>query len=150
MNIQRVKQGANITYFNGFYMILLGLYLLSFYDFNMKKSFVKIDQLWGFFSRYNPEIAFLFFLSNLLIGALLISNGIVIIFLSDFIIKRKDKMAWVVLFISGIISWAGLLTITFLIKNILLLFLSFFGWLTFIVGMLLPISYYLQKTYREY
>ena len=34
--------------------------------------------------------------------------------------------------------------------NILLIILTAIGWLTFIFGMLLPIKYYLEKSYREY
>ena len=71
-------------------------------------------------------------------------------YLSDFIIKRKDKMTWVVLFLSGLISWVGLLTISILFKNWVLIVLSFIGWLDFVVGMVLPIKYYLEKNYKEY
>ena len=150
MNIQRVKQGARITLYNGVYMILFGLYMTIFVGYNMRTNFSSISQLWGFFSRYNSDIAYLFYLLNIVIGVFLVSNGITIVYLSDFIIKRKEKMTWVVLFISGIISWAGLLTVTILFKNPLLIGLSFFGWLTFVIGMLLPIKYYLEKNYREY
>jgi len=71
-------------------------------------------------------------------------------YLSDFIYKRKEKTTWVILFVSGIISWAGLLTISILVKNWILIVLDFIGWLTFILGMLIPINYYLEKKYREY
>ena len=72
------------------------------------------------------------------------------LYLSNFIIKRKDKMTWVMLFIFGIISWAGLLTTTILFKNWLLIILSLIGWMVFVIGMLMPINYYLEKSYREY
>jgi len=150
MNIQRVKQGAKITYYNGVYMILLGIYLITFFDFNMKRNFNAIEQLWGFFSRYDADISYIFYLFNITIGILLISQGILIIYLSDFIIKRKDKMTWVILFVSGITTWAGLLTITILLQNIILISIVFIGWLIFVVGMLIPIQYYLQKSYKEY
>jgi len=150
MNIQRVKQGARITYFNGIYMILLGSFFILSANFNMKKNFNSIDQLWGFFSKFNPEIAGLFILFNIIIGIFLISIGIVIIYLSDFILKRKDKMAWVILFLFGIINWVGLLIITIILKNLILISLTFIGWFIFILGMLLPIRYYLEKSYREY
>jgi len=150
MNIQRVKQGAKITQLNGIYMIILGAFMIFFQDSNMRKNFESINQLWGFFSKFNPEITYIFSLLNIMIGILLISIGIIIIYLSDFIIKRKDKMAWVVLFVFGIINWVGLLIITILLKNIILIILSFIGWLSFIFGMLLPIKYYLEKSYREY
>jgi hypothetical protein len=150
MNIQRVKQGAKITLYNGVYMIFLGFFYIFFIKMNMRQNFREISELWGFFLRYNPKIAYLFFLFNILIGILLISNGILIVYLSDYIIKRKDKMTWVILFISGIISWAGILTISILIKNWLLILTSGIGWLMFVVGMLIPIRYYLEKNYRVY
>lgn len=150
MNIQRVKLGARITYINGIYSIIFGIFLIFFYNFNMKSDFNAIDQLWGFFSKFNPEIAKIFALFNTLNGILILSSGIIIIYLSDFIIKRKDKMTWIILFIFGIINWATLLTITILLKNLLLIILTFIGWVTFIFGMLIPIQYYLEKNYREY
>ncbi len=150
MNIHKVKQGAKITYYNGIYMILTGIFFIFFADYNMKQNFNSIEQLWGFFSKFNPEMSYIFYLFNIIIGIFLISQGITITHLSDFIIKRKEKMTWVILFIVGIISWAGLLTITILLKNILLITLAFIGWFMFILGMLLPIQYYLEKSYREY
>ena len=150
MNIRKVKQGAKITWYNGIYMILFGAFYIFFIKFNMGQNFNAISELWGFFAKFNPEITFLFYLFNILIGLFLISTGITIIHLSDFIIKRKDKMTWVVLFLSGIIAWGGLLIISFLFKNPLLIILSIFGWAIFIFGMLLPIQYYMEKSYREY
>ena len=150
MNIQRVKQGAKITYFNGIYMLLVGVFFIFFVNFNMKQNFDSIDQLWGFFSKFNPEIASQFYLFNILTGIFLISIGIIIMYLSDYIIKRKDKMAWAVLFLFGIINWVGLLIITFLFRNSVLIVITFVGWALFIFGMLLPINYYLEKNYREY
>ena len=150
MNIQRVKQGALITLYNGIYMIILGALYIIFFKFNMKQNFDAISSVWVLFAKYNPKITFLFLLFSLVIGVLLISLGIVIIYLSHFIYKRKEKMPWVILFISGIISWAGLLGIAIFSKNLLFIILSFIGWLTFVFGMLLPISYYTQKQYREY
>ena len=150
MNIKRVKQGARLTLYNGIYMVFFGIFYIVFIRFNMRNNFKSIEELWGFFERYNQEIANLFSLFNVLIGVFLISSGITIIYLSDFIIKRKEKMTWVVLFLSGIISWAGLLTISVLFKNYLLMAMSFVGWITFIIGMILPINYYLEKKYREY
>lgn len=150
MNIKRVKQGAYITYYNGIYMIVLGIFYVAMMRYNMKSNFNQINQLWGFFSRYNPEIANMFFLFNVLIGVSLISSGITTMYLSDFIIKRKEKITWVILFLSGIINWGGLLTVSILFKNFILITLAFIGWFFFIFGMILPIKYYLEKGYREY
>jgi len=150
MNIKRVKQGTSITFYNGVYMIFLGIFFMFFSNFNMKNNFESILQLWGFFIIYSPSISKLFILFNILIGLLLISNGIFIIYLSDFIYKRKEKFTWVVLFLSSIISWASLLTIFILMKNSVLAFLIFIGWISFIFGMIIPIKYYLEKDYKEY
>ena len=150
MNIKRVKQGAKITYYNGVYTIIFGVFYIFFVKFNMTSNFNSTKSLWGFFARYNPEISYLFILFNILIGLFLISAGITTMYLSDFILKRKEKITWVILFISGLISWGGLLTISFLFKNTILITLSVIGWLSFILGMLLPIRYYLEKGYREY
>lgn len=150
MNIQKVKQGAKITLYNGFYMILFGIFYIVFIKFNMEYNFNAIEELWGFFAKFNPEISYLFYLFNIIIGLFLISTGIFTIYLSDFIMKRKEKMTWVILFLSGIISWGGLLAISVLFKNLILVILSFIGWFSFIIGMLLPIKYYIEKRYREY
>ncbi|MEK6859396.1 MAG: hypothetical protein AABX54_01145 [Nanoarchaeota archaeon] len=150
MNIQRVKQGAKITLYNGIYTVILGLFFLIFMKLNMSLNFSSITLLWGFFTTYSAKVAQIFYLFNALVGLLLISNGLTIIFLSYFIIKRKDKMTWLILFLSGITMWAGMLTISFFLWNFLLIFLSAIGWLTFMFGMVLPIRYYLEKNYREY
>jgi|TARA_B100000315_G_C14085586_1_gene366836 hypothetical protein len=150
MNIQRVKQGARVTYANGVYMMLLGLFIILFDNMNMSTNFNSINQLWGFFSKFNPEISYIFILFHILIGTLLFSSGIMILYLSDYIIKRKEKMTWIILFIVGIINWVALLIISIILGNILLIILTAIGWLTFIFGMLLPIKYYLEKSYREY
>ena len=49
MNIKRVKQGAMITFYNGIYMILLGIYFILLKNFNMSANFDVISELWGFF-----------------------------------------------------------------------------------------------------
>jgi hypothetical protein len=131
-------------------MIFLGIFYIIFTQPNMKQNFDGISKLWGFFAKYNPEISYLFLLFNIIIGLFLVSQGIIVMYLSDFIIKRKDKLTWVILFFSGLITWAGLLTISILLKNPFLIFLNFAGWLSFVFGMVLPIKYYLEKSYREY
>jgi len=150
MNIKKVKQGARITLYNGIYMILLGVFLIIFVRFNMKNNFQAISVIWRIFIKYNPRIAQLFFLFNTTIGILLVSMGIIIIYLSYFIIKRKDKMTWVILFLSGITSWGGLLVIAVLIKNLIIIATIFIGWISFVIGMIIPIKYYIEKSYREY
>ena len=150
MNIKRVKQGATITLYNGIYMIALGIFYIIFVKFNMKNNFQAISSVWQLFTKYNPEISKLFILFNIVIGIFLISLGIILIYLSYFIVKRKEKLTWVILFLSGIVGWVGLLIVSLFMKNILIISLSLIGWLSFILGMFLPIKYYLEKGYREY
>ena len=150
MNIKRVKQGARITLINGIYMILIGLFYNFFINLNMKINFSSISKLWGFFLRYSPKISYLFQIFNHFIGVLLISLGIIIIYLSYFIIKRKEKMTWAILFLSGITFWAGFLILSILLKNSLHIILAGFGWISFVIGMVLPIRYYITKNYRAY
>ncbi len=150
MNIQNVKRGSKITLYNGVYAILLSLFYIFFGKFILKGNLKVVDSFWQLFSKYNPGLAYMLILINILLGLLLLSFGIMTIYLSIFIIKRKDKFAWVILFISGLITWAGLLTINFLIKNLLMIILAFVGWIIFIIGMVLPIRYYLQKSYPDF
>lgn len=150
MNIRRVKQGAKITLFNGVYAIILGFFYIIFSKWILKSSFQAIDIIWQLFEKYNPKIATLLNLINYTLGVQLISMGVFIIYLSYFIMKRKEKITWVILFISGLIFWAGVFTINIFIGNMNLIALIGFGWLVFIIGMLIPIRYYLEKPYREY
>ena len=150
MNIQKVKQGARITLWNGIYMILFGLFQIFFAEYNMENNFKAVQSIWLLFVRYNLKISKLFLLFNISLGILLITIVVFIAYVSYFIIKRKDKLAWVMLFISGIISWVSLLIIAILFKNVILIVLTLIGWVMFVFGMLLPIRYYLEKSYREY
>ncbi|MDD5191618.1 MAG: hypothetical protein PHH54_02150 [Candidatus Nanoarchaeia archaeon] len=150
MNIQRVKQGAKITLYNGIYTILFGLFHIFLAEYNMKNNFLAIDSIWRLFVKYNPQIYKLFILSNISLGILMVALGVFISYQSYFIIKRKDKLAWSILLVSGTISWIGLLTISVLFRNWILIILSSVGFIMFIFGMLLPISYYLSKNYLEY
>jgi len=149
--VQNIKLGSRITFANGVYAILLGIFYLVFTNFIMKINFRAIDGIsWGFFDKFNPQIGWLFFRLFILLGLVLIAVGACIIYLSHIIAKKKEKDFWVVLFIIGIIFWTGLFVIEALNRNIYTIVLSFFGWLTFIIGMLIPIGYYLEKPYKEY
>ena len=150
MNIQRVKLGAKITLYNGIYMVILGIFYILSTQLNMANNFNAVKLIWKNFVKYNPKIANIFFFYNITQGILLVCVGIFVIYLSYFIIKRKEKMAWIIMFLSGIIAWASILTISIIMQNILLIILNFIGWLTFIIGMILPIKYYAVKRYREY
>ena len=78
-------------------------------------------------------------------GFLLISFGVFIIYLSVVILKKRDKLAWVVLFIGGISGWAGLFVVNILAKNLIIIVLSSIGLISFIIGMVIPIKYYIRK-----
>jgi hypothetical protein len=145
MRIKLIKLGSKITLFNGIYAILLGIFFIVFNKFLILKYFESFPEVWEIlvrkwltdFSRYFWIIVYT--------GFLLISFGIFIIYLSAFIIKRKDKLAWVALFLGGLSGWLGLFIANLLAKNWVIVILSFIGWLSFVVGMLIPIKYYLQK-----
>lgn len=148
--VKSIKFGSKITVFNGIYAILLGIFYLSLFPWIMKEKFNAINKIWAIFNKYNPEISGLYIKSSLLSSMLIIALGICIIYLSYFILKRKDKTAWIILFVIGIILWPCILLNDILNKNIFFIVLSFIGWLTFIIGMLIPIKYYVQKEYNEY
>lgn len=148
--LDNIKRGSRITYFNGIYAVFLGLYYIIFYSWIMRVDFRRINAVWSVFSNYNPALAVLYIKFIILTGLLIIASGIAIIYLSSYILKKKDKAAWVVLFILGIIFWPSILTIELLNKNYLNAGLAFFGWLTFIIGMIIPIRYYFEREYNDY
>jgi len=148
--VQSIKFGSKITIFNGIYAILLGIFYISVFPWVIKEKFNSIDKIWAIFSKYNPEISGIYIKSSILSSILIIALGICIIYLSYFILKRKDKTAWIILFVIGLILWPGILLMDILNKNIFFISLSFIGWLMFIIGMLIPIRYYTQKGYNEY
>jgi len=149
--IENIKLGSRITFLNGIYAILLGIFYIVSSNFLLTVNFRQIqDASWGFFEKFNPEIATLFGRLFILVGLIIIAAGICIIYLSHIIAKKKEKDFWIVLFIIGIIFWTGLFIIEALNKNIYTISLGFIGWISFIVGMLIPIKYYLEKPYDRY
>ena len=148
--IENIKLGSRITLYNGIYAILLGILSIIFYDKLMLTSFRAINSVWQVFTKYNPEISALFFNLILAKSFFLIAIGISIWFLSDYILRKKSKSAWLILFVIGIVFWAGLLTTEIFNKNIYTITASFIGWLSFIIGMVIPIKYYTHKNYEEY
>jgi len=148
--VKSIRLGSKITLFNGIYAILLGVFYLSLFPWIMKEKFNAIDKIWSIFNKYNPEISGLYLKISILSSVFIIALGICIIYLSYFILKRKDKTAWIILFVVGIILWPCLLLVDIFDKNIFFIVLSFIGWLSFIIGMLIPIKYYVQKGYNEY
>lgn len=148
--VQNIRKGSLITLWNGIYAIAVGILLLIFWRFIIKSNFRSIDTVWSVFLKYNPDIGWMFVRSLLLKAVFVITIGIVIIYLSNYILRKKDKTAWVILFAVGLIFWPSLLTIEILDKNFYTIIASFIGWVTFIIGMLIPIRYYLQREYSEY
>jgi hypothetical protein len=113
-------------------------------------NFRSIDVIWQVFDKYNPAIGALFIKIMILKGIFIIAFGFIFIAFSSYILKKKDKSAWAVLFFIGIIFWASLLTLEIFSKNAYTIIASLFGWITFVIGMLLPIKYYMQKEYTDY
>jgi len=148
--LENIKRGAKLTLFNGIYAVLLAIFYLFFSTFILKTNFKAIDIVWQVFSKYNPQINTLILRLLLLKGIFILAIGIFIIYFSSYIIKKKDKASWITLFIVGLIFWPSLLTFELLDKNLYTAGAAFLGWLTFIIGMLIPIRYYTQREYEEY
>jgi len=145
MRIKLIKLGSKITLYNGIYSILLGFFFIIFNKFLILRYFKSFPEVWEILVRkWLSDISGYFWII-VYTGFLLISFGIFIVYLSLFIIKRKDKLAWVALFLGGISGWAGLFIVNILAKNWIVVILSFIGWVSFVIGMLIPIKYYLQK-----
>lgn len=148
--VENIKKGSQITLFNGIYAILVGILYLIFTFPLVKMNFRSIDVIWQIFSKYNPELSFMVIQMMIFKGIMIIATGIMIIYLSNYIIKKKDKTAWVILFLVGLIFWPTILTLEIMSKNFYTIVASFIGWLTFVIGMLIPLKYYMQKEYPEY
>jgi len=148
--LEHIKLGSKITILNGIYAILFGLYYIIFFRFILSTDFSAIKSVWGFFDKYNPSISWLLIKFSILFGVLIISGGIAIVYFSLYILRKKEKEAWIVLFIIGIIFWSGIFIIELLNKNFYNLSAGFIGWITFIIGMIIPIRYYTTKTYEGF
>jgi len=148
--VENIKRGAWITYINGIYAIILGVIYLSFFRFLLKTNLKAIGVVWQVFAKYNPEINALFIRLIILKGIFIIAIGILIIYLSDYIFRKKDRGTWISLFVIGLIFWGSLLTFEIFDKNIYTISLVAIGWIGFIIGMLIPIRYYTQKDYGDY
>lgn len=147
--IEKIKIGSLVTMYNGIYAVLIGLAYIVFSDWILKINFKPTGSLWGFFVKYNPEIGALFTKFMIQTGIMIIIVGICIIYLSTYILKKKDRMAWAVLFIIGITFWSSLLVMEALNKNYYTIIINLIGWVGFITGMILPGRYYLSGSYEE-
>jgi len=148
--LEKIKTGSWLTLINGIYAVLFGILYIGFINFILKINFKQIDIVWQVFVKYNYQINYMIARLMILKSIFIIAIGITIIYLSNYIIKKKDKPTWVVLFIIGIIFWPALLTMEFLDNNIYTIVGAFIGWITFIIGMLIPLKYYTQREYSEY
>ena len=150
MKTKLIRFGSLMTLYNGIYAIIYGVLTLIFSKMIIAEYFRKNPISWSSFT-VNFQYPAQFYYSLMLTHAfLLISLGIFIIYLSYYILKRKDKLAWLVLSSSGVISWASLFLIHVTIGSLIITILSFVGLASFIAGILLPIKYYLQKSYHEF
>lgn len=150
MRTKLINLGSKITFYNGVYAILLGFFFIFFSKTLLLEYFKSFPEVWEILVKKWLSDISQYFLILMYTGFLLISFGIFIIYLSVFITKRKDKLAWVALFLGGISGWAGLFIINILARNWVVVILSFIGWLSFIIGMLIPIKYYLRKELPEF
>ncbi len=138
-----------ICLYNGIYAIVYGILMLIFSRMIIAEYFRKNPIPWSLFTVNFNYPAKLYYSLMFTHGFLLISLGIFIIYLSYFILKRKDKLAWIVLFSGGIISWASLFIVHIIMGSLIITILSFIGWVSFIIGVVIPVNYYLKKRYHE-
>jgi hypothetical protein len=150
MRVRLIRLGSLITLYNGIYAIVYGFLILIFHQIILAEYFRRVPVPWSIFSKSFPYRGQLYISLLLTHAFFLISLGIFIIYLSFFILKRKDKLAWVILFSSGIVSWASLFIINVIMGSIINITLSFIGWVSFVAGMIIPIKYYIRKEYPEF
>jgi hypothetical protein len=148
--VENIKSGSKWTLVNGIYAILLGIAYLATLGFFIRRGFRSIDVVWQVFSKYNPEIANMLIRMIIIKAILIILIGVMIVALSYHILKKKDKVAWITLFVTGLIFWGSILTLEIMQGDLYLIVPHFIGWITFIIGSLLPVRYYLQRDYTEY
>ena len=148
--LEKIKAGSWLTLINGIYAIIFGVLYMAVMNFILKTNFHQIEIVWQVFVKYNPSINSMIARLMILKSIFIIAIGIIIVYLSNYILKKKEKPAWVILFIIGLIFWPALLTMEFLDGNIYTIVAAFIGWISFIIGMLIPIKYYTQREYSEY
>lgn len=150
MKTKLIRLGSLITLYNGIYAIVYGVLILIFSRVIIAEYFRKNPIPWSLFTVNFNYPAKLYYSLMFTDAFLLISLGIFIIYLSYFILKRKDKLAWLVLFPAGIISWAGLFIVNIIMGSLIITVLSFIGWVSFVIGMVVPLKYYIQKEYSGF
>lgn len=145
MRIRLIRLGSIVTLINGVYAILLGLFFVIYSKFLISAYFEEFPEVWEILVRKWISDISQYYLILIYTGFLLISFGVFVIYLSFLILKKRDKLAWVILFSGGIFGWAGLFIVNILAKNLIITILSFVGWVSFVLGMLIPIKYYVKK-----
>ncbi len=149
MKVKLIRLGSLITLYNGIYAILFGFFMIFFSKFLIAKYFESFPEVWEILVKKWISDISQYFLILIYTGFLLVSFGIFVIYLSVFVIKKKDKLAWAVLFFGGILGWASMFIVNILAKNLIMIVLSFIGWASFIIGMIIPIKYYIHKEYAK-
>lgn len=148
--VETIRRGSRITLFNGIYAILIGIIYLCTFKFLLKMDFRSIDVVWQVFSKYNPDITSMIIKLIILKAVFIIIFGVMIVTFSAYILKKKDKVAWIILFITGLIFWGLILTLDIMQGNLFTIIPILIGWIMFIIGILLPVRYYLQRDFTEY
>jgi hypothetical protein len=141
--LEKVKLGARINYYNGIYALVLGFVFIALSNVIVKMNFNRINIVWKVFSQYNSDISSIITRFMIFKGLFIILAGIFFIYLSAHIYKRKEKTAWLVLSAIGLLFWSSLLIMEILDRNILMIILSSIGGISFIIGLIFPIRYYL-------
>jgi len=148
--VQNIKLGSRITFINGIYAIMIGIFYLIFSNLILKLNFDAVGGTWGFFERYNTDISMIFSRLFILVGVIIITVGASIMYLSYIISRKKEKDFWIVLFIIGGMFWHALFIVEVLNRNALTIIISLIGLVSFVIGMLIPIRYYIDKPYDSY
>ncbi|MEM4270678.1 MAG: hypothetical protein QXO70_01125 [Candidatus Pacearchaeota archaeon] len=148
--LEKVKWGARITYYNGIYAFILGILYIAFFEFILKTNFSALKIVWDVFSQYNPGISYLLVKLVILKGVLVIAISIIIMYLSSYIYRKKERISWLILLIIGIVFWPSLLVMEFLDKNIWTIILASIGWISFLIGILIPVRYYIIDVQESY
>lgn len=148
--LEKVKWGARLNYYNGIYAFILGIINIAFFEFVLKTNFAAIKVVWSVFSQYNPGISYLLVKLIILKGVLIIAVSIILMYLSSYIYRKKDRTAWLILLIIGIIFWPGLLIMEILDKNLWTIIFVSIGWIVFLIGILIPVRYYVLDLQESY
>jgi hypothetical protein len=150
MKLKLIKLGSLLTLYNGIYAIIMGFFMVIFSKFLIKKYFEPFPEIWDILVKKWISDISQYHLILIYTGFLLAAFGVFIIYLSIFVMKKKDNLAWFVLFFGGILGWASIFVVNVLAKNLIMSILGFIGWASFIIGMLIPIKYYIQKGYPRF